>query len=59
MFWYFSMSSKLKMTFIGVFRALDNLKIQVKDMSLRPFSIIPICERDTPERKLSSSCVIF
>lgn len=59
MFWYFSMSSKLKMAFIGVFRALDNLKIQVKDMSLRPFSIIPICERDTPERKLSSSCVIF
>lgn len=59
MFWYFSMSSKLKMAFIGVFRALDNLKIQVKDMSLRPFSIIPMCERDTPERKLSSSCVIF
>ena len=49
------MSSKLKMAFIGVFSALDNLKMQVKDMSLKPFSIIPICERDTPERKLSSS----
>lgn len=59
MFWYFSISSKLKMVLMGVFKARESLKIQVKDMSLRPFSIIPICERDTPERKLSSSCVIF
>lgn len=55
---YLFKSSKLKISEIGTFKALDNLKIQLREISRNPFSIIPICERETPERKLNSSWVI-
>jgi hypothetical protein len=48
-----------KISFNGIFKALDISKKAAKDVPIKPLSILLICEISTPISLASCSCVKF